>query len=92
MEKARKLVLELMDLEGKGYSVLFLQGGASLEFLMVPYNLMTIGGKAAYLDTGTWSSKAIKEAKILGEVEVMASSKDHELQLHTQGLCCAQLE
>ncbi len=76
MEKARKLVLELMDLEGKGYSVLFLQGGASLEFLMVPYNLMTIGGKAAYLDTGTWSSKSIKEAKILGEVEVMASSKD----------------
>lgn len=76
MEKARKLVLELMELEGKGYSVLFLQGGASLEFLMVPYNLMTIGGKAAYLDTGTWSSKAIKEAKILGEVEVMASSKD----------------
>ena len=76
MEKASKLVLELMDLEGKGYSVLFLQGGASLEFLMVPYNLMTMGGKAAYLDTGTWSSKAIKEAKILGEVEVMASSKD----------------
>ena len=76
MDKARNLVLELMDLEGKGYSVLFLQGGASLEFLMVPYNLMTIGGKAAYLDTGTWSSKAIKEAKILGEVEVMASSKD----------------
>lgn len=76
MEKARKLVLELMNLEGKGYSVLFLQGGASLEFLMVPYNLLSIGGKAAYLDTGTWSSKAIKEAKILGEVEVMASSKD----------------
>ncbi len=76
MEKARNLVLELMDLEGKGYSVLFLQGGASLEFLMVPYNVMTIGGKAAYLDTGTWSSKAIKEAKILGEVEVVASSKD----------------
>lgn len=76
MEKARELVLELMDLQGKGYSVLFLQGGASLEFLMVPYNLMSIGGKAAYLDTGTWSSKAIKEAKFLGDVEVMASSKD----------------
>ena len=76
MDKARNLVLELMDLEGKGYSVLFLQGGASLEFLMVPYNLMNIGGKAAYLDTGPWSSKAIKEAKILGEVEVVASSKD----------------
>ena len=54
-----------MGLEGKGYSVLFLQGGASLEFMMVPYNLMKVGGKAAYLDTGTWSSKAIKEAKFL---------------------------
>jgi len=76
MEKARHLVLELMGIENKGYSVLFLQGGASLEFLMVPYNLMSIGGKAAYLDTGTWSSKAIKEAKLLGDVEVMASSKE----------------
>lgn len=76
MENARQLVLELLGLENQGYSVLFLQGGASLEFLMVPYNLMTVGGKAAYLDTGTWSSKAIKEAKLLGEVEVMASSKD----------------
>jgi phosphoserine aminotransferase len=76
MEKARSLVLELMGLEGKGYSVLFLQGGASLEFIMVPYNLLTADGKAAYLDTGTWSSKAIKEAKKLGDVEVMASSKD----------------
>jgi phosphoserine aminotransferase len=59
-----------------GYSVLFLQGGASLEFLMTPYNLLKIGGKAGYLDTGTWSSKAIKEAKLMGEVDVFASSKD----------------
>ena len=78
MEKARTLVLELLDLENKGYSVLFLQGGASLEFLMVPYNLLKIGGKADYLDTGTWSSKAIKEVKKLGEVNVIASSKDKE--------------
>jgi len=76
MEKARSLVLELLNLEGKGYSALFLQGGASLEFLMTPYNLLTINGKAAYLDTGTWSSKAIKEAKLLGNIEVIASSKD----------------
>ncbi len=75
METARQLALELLGLEGKGYSALFLQGGASLEFLMVPYNLMSIGGKAAYLDTGTWANKAIKEARLLGEVEVMASSK-----------------
>ena len=76
MEKARNLVLELLNLEGKGYSALFLQGGASLEFLMAPYNLLKVNGKAAYLDTGAWSSKAIKEAKILGEIEVVASSKD----------------
>jgi len=76
MEKARSLVLELLNLENKGYSVLFLQGGASLEFLMTPYNLLKKGGKAAYLDTGTWSTKALKEAKLLGDIEVVASSKD----------------
>jgi phosphoserine aminotransferase len=76
MEKARSLVLELLGLENKGYSVLFLQGGASLEFLMTPYNLLKVDGKSAYLDTGSWSSKAIKEAKLFGNVEVIASSKD----------------
>lgn len=76
MEKAKALVLELLELEGKGYSALFLQGGASLEFLMVPYNLLPEGGKASYIDTGTWSAKAIKEAKLLGDVQVIASSKD----------------
>jgi len=77
MEKARSLVLELLGLENKGYSALFLQGGASLEFLMTPYNLLKIDGKAQYLDTGTWSSKAIKEVKKLGDVEIIASSKDN---------------
>ncbi|MCL4121407.1 UNVERIFIED_CONTAM: hypothetical protein GTU68_049439 [Idotea baltica] len=76
MEKAKSLVLELLNLENKGYSALFLQGGASLEFLMTPYNLMKEGGKATYLDTGAWSSKAIKEAKLFGNVEVLGSSKD----------------
>lgn len=76
MEHAKDLVLELLDLKDKGYSALFLQGGASLEFLMVPYNLLPEGGKAGYIDTGTWSSKAIKEAKLLGDIEVIASSKD----------------
>jgi phosphoserine aminotransferase len=75
MENAQSLVKELLNLPN-GYSVLFLQGGASLEFLMVAYNLLKVDGKAAYLDTGTWSSKAIKEAKFLGEVDVFASSKD----------------
>ncbi|MFC4818425.1 3-phosphoserine/phosphohydroxythreonine transaminase [Flavobacterium sp. GCM10023249] len=75
MEEARALVLELLGLENKGYQALFLHGGASLEFLMVPYNLMKENGKAAYLDTGTWASGAIKEAKHFGETVVVASSK-----------------
>jgi phosphoserine aminotransferase len=75
MDEARALVLELLGLEGKGYQALFLAGGASLEFLMVPYNLMKVDGKAAYLDTGTWANSAIKEAKHFGETIVVASSK-----------------
>jgi len=77
MDKARALVLELMDLSSEEYDVLFLQGGASLQFLMAPYNLLSPNGKASYLDTGTWSSKAIKEAKFLGNVDVVATGKDH---------------
>lgn len=76
MEEARALVLELLGLEGKGYQALFLHGGASLEFLMVPYNLMKVNGKAAYLDTGTWANGAIKEARHFGETIVVASSKN----------------
>jgi len=75
MEKARSLALELLGLENKGYTALFLQGGASLEFLMVAYNLLN--KKAAYLNTGTWSDKAIKEAKAFGEVVEVGSSKDN---------------
>lgn len=75
MEKAQNLVRELLELPN-GYSVLFLQGGASMQFLMTAYNLMKVDGKAAYLDTGTWSSKALKEAKLFGEVAIVASSKD----------------
>jgi len=74
MEEARALTLELLGLEGKGYQALFLQGGASLQFIMSAYNLLE--KKAAYLDTGSWSTKAIKEARKLGEVEVVASSSD----------------
>lgn len=76
MDEVRALVLELLGLEGKGYQALFLQGGASLEFLMVPQNLMKVEGKAAYLDTGTWANNAIKEAKLFGETIVVASSKE----------------
>ncbi len=74
MENARALVLELLGLENKGYSVLFLQGGASSQFLMTAYNLLN--KKAAYLNTGTWSTKAIKEAKLFGDLVEVASSKD----------------
>ena len=76
MDEARALALELLGLEGKGYQALFLAGGASLEFLMIPYNLMKEGGKAAYLDSGTWASAAIKESKFFGETVIVASSKD----------------
>jgi len=76
MEKARSLVKELLEIP-EGYSVLFLQGGASLEFLMVPLNLMKKeNGKAAYTNTGTWAKKSITEAKSLGEVIVVGDSSD----------------
>jgi phosphoserine aminotransferase len=73
MDQAQALVKELLRVPD-GYSVLFLQGGASTQFLMAPYNLLN--KKAAYLNTGSWASKAIKEAKLLGEVVEVASSKD----------------
>ncbi len=73
MDEATALVKELLDVP-EGYSVLFLGGGASLQFCMVPFNLLA--RKAAYLETGTWASNAIKEARLFGEVDVVASSKD----------------
>ncbi len=73
MDEAQALVKELLEIPS-GYEVVFLGGGASLQFCMVPFNLLK--KKAAYLDTGTWASKAIKEAKLFGEVDVVASSKD----------------
>ncbi|HMQ45126.1 3-phosphoserine/phosphohydroxythreonine transaminase [Mariniflexile maritimum] len=73
MEKARALVLELLGLEGKGYKALFLQGGASTQFLMVALNLLE--KRAGYLNTGTWSKKAIKEAKMLDDIYEVASSE-----------------
>ena len=75
MDEARAIVKRLMNL-GDDYEVLYLGGGASLQFLMVPFNLMKAeNGKAAYLDTGTWASGAIKEAKKIGTVDVVGSSK-----------------
>lgn len=74
MENARSLALELLGLKGKGYKALFLQGGANTQFLAVALNLLE--NRAGYLNTGTWSDKAIKEAKIFQEVIEVASSKD----------------
>ena len=72
-DEARVLIKELLDVPAT-HEVVFLGGGASLQFCMVPYNLLK--KKASYLDTGTWASKAIKEAKFFGEVDLVASSKD----------------
>lgn len=73
VEEAQSLFRELLSIPDN-YSVLFLGGGASLQFAMVPYNLFN--KKAAYLNTGVWAKKAIKEAKMFGEVDVVASSED----------------
>ena len=83
MEKAQSLALELLGLENKGYKALFLQGGASTQFLMAAYNLLN--KKAAYLNTGTWSTKAIKEAGIFGEIVEVASSKDENFNYIPKG-------
>lgn len=72
MDETVELFKELLDIPA-GYSVLFLGGGASLQFCMVPFNLLE--KKAAYLNTGTWANKALKEAKLFGEVVEVATSK-----------------
>ena len=71
IKQATERMKEILSVP-EGYSVLFLQGGASLQFSMVPCNFLNT--KAAYVDTGVWASKAIKEAKLYGEVNVIASS------------------
>lgn len=76
INEARALVLELLDLKDKGYTALFLQGGASMEFIRVAFNLLSTNGKAGYVNTGTWANNAQNEAAFLGEVVEIASSKD----------------
>lgn len=75
MDESRALVKELLGV-GDNYHVLFLGGGASLQFAMVPYNLLRTEGYAAYVSTGVWAAKAIKEAKIIGNTKVIATSED----------------
>ena len=84
MDKAQALVKELLNVP-EGYSVLFLQGGASLQFLMTPFNLLSKEGKAAYIETGAWSKKAYAEAAALGNAEVIASSKDKNFNYIPKG-------
>ena len=73
MDEAQQLFKDLLNIP-EGYSVVFVGGGASMQFAMIPFNLMN--KKAAYLNTGAWSKKAIKEAQAFGEVDVVASSED----------------
>jgi len=77
------IALKLTGLQDKGYKAIFLQGGASLQFLMTAYNLLE--NKAGYLNTGTWSDKAIKEAKLFGEVVEVSSSKDQNYNYIPKG-------
>lgn len=84
MDESRELVKELLGL-GEGWNVLFLGGGASLQFAMVPYNLLRTDGSAAYVNTGVWASKAIKEAKMIGNTNVIASSEDKKFNYIPKG-------
>ncbi|MDE6117987.1 MAG: 3-phosphoserine/phosphohydroxythreonine transaminase [Duncaniella sp.] len=82
MDEAQQLVKELLDVP-EGYQVLYLGGGASLQFCMAPMNLLK--SKAGYLDTGTWAANAIKEARLFGDVEVLASSKEANYTYYPKG-------
>jgi phosphoserine aminotransferase len=82
VDEAVALFKELLQIP-EGYSVIFLGGGASLQFCMIPYNLL--GKKAAYLNTGEWATKAIKEAKMFGEVNVVGSSEDKNFNYIPRG-------
>jgi len=83
MENARSLALELLGLENKGYTALFLQGGASMQFLATAYNLLET--KAGYINTGTWSLKAIKEARLFGDIIEVASSQEKNFNFIPKG-------
>jgi len=84
MNNSRQLVKELLHLDDD-FEVIFLGGGASLQFAMVPYNLLRTDGKAGYVNTGVWASKAIKEAKIIGNTVVVASSEDQKFAYIPKG-------
>jgi phosphoserine aminotransferase len=78
VEEAKATVKRLMDLDD-AYEVLFLQGGATMQFMQVPMNLLDENGMAAICDNGVWGNKAVKEAKIFGPVTVVADSSDKNI-------------
>ncbi len=84
IEEANALMRELLELPSD-YQVLWLSGGASTQFFMIPMNLLDAGETAAYVDTGTWANKAIKEAKGFGNVDVLASSKEQNYTFIPKG-------
>jgi phosphoserine aminotransferase len=84
MDESRALVKELLGLNDS-YKVLFLGGGASLQFAMVPYNFLRTEGSAGYINTGVWANKAIKEAKMIGNTTVIASSEDKNFNYIPKG-------
>jgi phosphoserine aminotransferase len=84
MDEASALLRELMGIPDN-YSVLYLTGGASTQFMMIPYNLLPEGGTAAYTETGTWAKKAIKEAQFFGNVNVLGSSADSNFSYIPKG-------
>ncbi len=84
MDEACDLVRRIFQLSDD-YAVIYLQGGASTQFAMLPFNLLPQGGKAAYVNTGAWSKAAIKEAKMFGTVDVVASSEDKNFNYIPKG-------
>lgn len=84
MDQAHQIVKDLLGLNDD-WKVMFLGGGASMQFAMVPYNLLRTGGTAAYVNTGVWASKAIKEAKIIGNTKVIASSEEQKFTFIPKG-------
>lgn len=84
IEESQSIIKELFEV-GNDYEVVYLGGGASLQFAMVPYNLLTEKGYAAYVNTGVWASKAIKESKIIGNTKVIATSEDKNFNYIPKG-------
>lgn len=84
IDESQSIIKELFEV-GNDYEVIYLGGGASLQFAMVPYNLLRQDGTAAYLNTGVWATKAIKEAKIIGNTKVIASSEDKKFTYIPKG-------